>query len=133
MQKFCKDEEKRWKLVTDDNIIEVFADDINFLMEGDDARKKQTHKQVLNSSKGKWDHNFGKTLLDPNYSGHQDLHDTNAQFKQEKDNRNVKDECSHYTQHHVFQLLIYLQIPSKNLVYNQQSKCSNHVTTSLVK
>ena len=55
-----------------------------------DKEKKQPHKQVLNSSKEKWDHSFGKTLLDPNYSGHQDRHDNNAQFKQEKDNRKVE-------------------------------------------
>ena len=78
------------ELVTDDNIIQMFANDINVLMERDDARKKQPHKQVLNSSKEKWDHSFGKTLLHPNYSGHQDRHNTNAQFKQEKDNRNVE-------------------------------------------
>ena len=53
MKKFCKDDKKRWKLVTEDNIIRMFANDINFLMERDDARKKQPHKQVLNSSKEK--------------------------------------------------------------------------------
>ena len=68
----------------------MFVNDIDFLMERDDARKKQPHKQVLNSTKQKWDHSFGKTLLDPNDSGHQDQHYTNAQFKQEKDNRNVE-------------------------------------------
>ena len=83
-------EVKRWKLVTDNNTIEMFANDIISLIERDDARKKQLHNEALNSSKEKWDVSYGKTLLDPNDNGHQIQPDNNAQFYQEEDSRNVK-------------------------------------------
>ena len=45
-QQFCQDEEKKWELVTDDNIIEMFANDIKSLIEKDDAMKTQQIKEV---------------------------------------------------------------------------------------
>ena len=46
MQQFCQDEEKKWELVTDDNIIEMFANDIKSLIEEkDDTMKMQQNSE----------------------------------------------------------------------------------------
>ena len=45
-QQFCQDEKKKWKLVTDDDFIEMFANDIKSLIEKDDAMKTQQNKEV---------------------------------------------------------------------------------------
>ena len=81
-QQVCQDVEKRWKLVTDDNIIEMFANDVKSLIVNDDPRMKQLHTEVLNSNKKKWNHSFGKT--------NQDQQDNNAQFNQEEYSRNAE-------------------------------------------
>ena len=95
MQQFVKDpqvtvgeqqvrqhEEKKWKLVTDDNIVEMFANDVKSLIGNDDPRMKTLHTEVLNSDKKKWDHSFAIT--------NQDQQDNIAQFNQEQYSRNAE-------------------------------------------
>ena len=100
-QQFCQDEKKKWKLVTDDDFIEMFANDIKSLIEKDDAMKTQQNKEVENnnqaqdgthpsSSKETVDHsqyNLDETQLD---SDDQYEQDNNVQFSQEEGNRNAE-------------------------------------------
>ena len=99
-QQFCQDEKKKWKLVTDDDFIEMFANDIKSLIEKDDAMKTQQNKEVEHSKEAKngthpsssketGDHTqYNLDEIQPN-SDHL-YEEDNAQFNQEEDNRNAE-------------------------------------------
>ena len=99
-QQFCQDEKKKWKLVTDDDFIEMFANDIKSLIEKDDAMKTQnkeveynneaqdgTRPSSRNVTEDHSQYNIDETQLD---SDDQYEQDNNAQFNQEEGNRNLE-------------------------------------------
>ena len=88
-QQLCQDEKKKWKLVTDDNIIEMFKNDIKFLIEKDDNNEAQDDS-LLSSNRQTGNHsqyNVDETQLDsdPQYE-----QDNNGRFNQEEDNQNLE-------------------------------------------
>ena len=90
-QQFCQDEKKKWKLVTDDDFIEMFANDIKSLIEKDDAMKAQQNKEVEDTNKAQDGTHPGSSKETGDHSqDHNDETHLNAQFNQEEDNRNAE-------------------------------------------
>ena len=92
MEQFGQSQEKKWELVTDNNLIEIFANDIKSLIERDDARKKELEYSKktqdvshLNSRREKTDHHID---IDFNYSVYQNEEDN---IDQEEDSRNAEE------------------------------------------
>ena len=84
-QKFCQDERKRWKLVTDDNIIEMFLNDIKSLIKEDDAMKTHKNKEVVYNKQAQDDTYPSSSRETNDYNQH-----NNTQFNQEEVNINIE-------------------------------------------
>ena len=91
MEQFGQSREKRWELVTDNNLIEIFANDIKSLIESDDAKKKELEYSKktqdfshLNNRREKTDHHID---IDFNNS----VYYKEDNIDQEEDSENEKE------------------------------------------